>query len=83
MPEAEKPDFAALTVQLLSAYLGNNQVPANQVPELVRATKAALAEDAKHAVPLEAQHVPAVSVKAALHRATASLAISTINPTKA
>ncbi len=66
MSEAVKPDLTTLAVQLLSAYVGNNAVPSSELAELIRTTKAALAEDEKPAAPAEPEHVPAVSVKASL-----------------
>ncbi|MFG1304664.1 MucR family transcriptional regulator [Xanthobacter autotrophicus] len=75
MSEAVVPDLATLTVQLLTAYLGNNPVPSSQLPELIRATKAALGGDEKPAAQVAQletqpqpalQHVPAVSVEASL-----------------
>jgi predicted transcriptional regulator len=41
----QTPDVAALTVQLLSAYLANNTVPADALAELIRTTKVALTQD--------------------------------------
>lgn len=66
MSEDGKPDLAALTVQLLSAYVGNNAVPSNELAELIRTTKAALAEEPAPETPAAEEHVPAVSVKASL-----------------
>jgi len=64
MSVAAKPDISTLTVQLLSAYVGNNAVPSSELAELIRTTKAALAEEEKPPVPTEPEHVPAVSIKA-------------------
>lgn len=66
MSEDAKPDLATLTVQLLSAYVGNNAVPSGELADLIRSTKAALAEESEPAAPAEEDHVPAVSVKASL-----------------
>lgn len=41
----ETSDVSALTVQLLSAYLANNTVPAEALAELIRTTKAALTQE--------------------------------------
>jgi predicted transcriptional regulator len=41
----QTPDVSALTVQLLSAYLANNTVPADALAELIRTTKVALTQD--------------------------------------
>ncbi|OLP61603.1 hypothetical protein BJF93_08275 [Xaviernesmea oryzae] len=53
MALAEQPDYAHLTVQLLSAYLVNNPVASQDLPTLVRATRAALTGDAPTAVPAQ------------------------------
>lgn len=66
MSEAAKPDLTTLTVQLLSAYVGNNAVPSSELAELIRTTKAALAENEQPASAPEPEHIPAVSVKASL-----------------
>jgi predicted transcriptional regulator len=66
MPEDQQPDLAALTVQLLSAYVGNNAVPSNELADLIRTTKAALAEAPTPAAPPEEEHHPAVTIKASL-----------------
>lgn len=68
MTEPAKPDFATLAVQLLSAYVSNNSVPNAELAELIRTTKAALAEDiaAKEEPAAEPVHHPAVSAKASL-----------------
>lgn len=66
MSEDAKPDLATLTVQLLSAYVGNNAVPSGELADLIRSTKAALAEESVPAAPVEEEHVPAVSLKASL-----------------
>jgi predicted transcriptional regulator len=67
--EPEQPsDFAALTVQLLSAYLANNTVASDDLAELIRSTRNALAEESSPA-PAEAEtkvHTPAVSVRKSL-----------------
>lgn len=66
MSEDGNPDLAALTVQLLSAYVGNNAVPSNELAELIRTTKAALAEQPVPSTPPAEEYVPAVSIKASL-----------------
>lgn len=45
MADTEPFDVAALTVQLLSAYLANNTVAHTDIADLVRATKAALVDN--------------------------------------
>ena len=64
MPEADKPDLTTLTVQLLSAYVANNAVPNDALADLIRTTKAALADEDKVETPTEPSLVPAVSTKA-------------------
>lgn len=66
MSEAEKPDLTILTVQLLSAYVGNNAVASGELADLVRTTRAALAENITPAAPPVPDYVPAVSVRASL-----------------
>lgn len=68
MADTEQPDVAALTVQLLSAYLANNTVAHTDIADLVRTTKAALIEDTAPA-PTEPEapaHTPAVAVRKSL-----------------
>lgn len=66
MSENEKPsDIAGLTVQLLSAYLANNVIAAEDLAGLIRSTKAALTED-QAAAPSDDQastYTPAVSLR--------------------
>jgi predicted transcriptional regulator len=61
-------DVAALTVQLLSAYLSNNTVSSEDLAELIRSTKAALTQDAEPVVaPAEPEaFTPAVSARKSL-----------------
>lgn len=66
MSEDEKPDLATLTVQLLSAYVGNNAVASADLAELIRTTRAALAAPPAAEPQAQEEHVPAVSVKASL-----------------
>lgn len=69
MPDTENtPDAAALTVQLLSAYLANNTVPSEELSALIRSTRAALTEEpiAQPAHEPEPQYTPAVSVRKSL-----------------
>ena len=42
MADTEQPDFTAMTVQLLSAYFSNNQVPAGDIAGIIEATRGAL-----------------------------------------
>lgn len=68
MSEVEnQTDVAALTVQLLSAYLANNTVPSDDLAALIRSTRAALTETEAEPVEDEAPtHTPAVSVRKSL-----------------
>lgn len=69
MPDTEPTsDIAALTVQLLSAYLVNNTVGAADLADLIRSTRAALTEDtASTSAEAEAPtYEPAVSVRKSL-----------------
>lgn len=66
MAEPENPaDVTALTVQLLSAYLTNNTVASENLADLIRTTREALAQDAAASAPAEEPevHTPAVSVR--------------------
>jgi predicted transcriptional regulator len=68
MSEAESPsDVAALTVQLLSAYLANNTVPSEDLAGLIRSTKDALTQGADTLVQEEPEtFTPAVSARKSL-----------------
>lgn len=66
MSETESAsDIAALTVQLLSAYLANNTIASEDLAGLIRSTRAALTEDAASPVsePAAPTYTPAVSVR--------------------
>jgi predicted transcriptional regulator len=43
--EAKQADIAALTVELLSAYLANNSVPSEELASLIRSTRSALTDE--------------------------------------
>ena len=60
MAEENHNDIAALTVQLLSAFVSNNVVASNGLADLIKTTRAALTEAAA------LEHVPAVSVRKSL-----------------
>lgn len=64
MAESESSDLTTLTVQLLSAYVANNAVPSSDLAELIRTTRAALAEEKAVSATTEPEYVPAVSVRA-------------------
>ncbi|OQP86493.1 hypothetical protein BTR14_10795 [Rhizobium rhizosphaerae] len=54
MAALEQPDYANLTVQLLSVYLTGNTVSPQELPALVRATRAALSADPSEPTPTPA-----------------------------
>lgn len=64
MAESEQTDLTTLTVQLLSAYVANNQVPNDELPKLIAATREALGERVEPEAPPPQEFVRAVSVKA-------------------
>ncbi|KQM13316.1 hypothetical protein ASE49_12845 [Novosphingobium sp. Leaf2] len=69
MSETESAsDIAALTVQLLSAYLANNTIASDDLAGLIRSTRAALTEEAASPVsePAAPTYTPAVSVRKSL-----------------
>lgn len=66
MADTEQPDFTAMTVQLLSAYFSNNQVPAGDIAGIIEATRGALERKAATQDPAAAEHVPAISVRKSL-----------------
>jgi predicted transcriptional regulator len=68
MVEETQSDIAALTVQLLSAFVSNNNVPSEGLADLIKSTRAALTDDlasttAEVAAP---EHLPAVSIRKSL-----------------
>lgn len=64
--DTEQPDFTAMTVQLLSAYFSNNQVPAGDIAGIIEATRGALERKATTEAPAAPEHVPAVSIRKSL-----------------
>lgn len=66
MTDAEKPDLTTLTVQLLSAYVGNNSVAAEALPDLIAKTRQALSGETAPVVASTQDHVPAVTVRKSL-----------------
>jgi predicted transcriptional regulator len=64
--DTEQPDFTAMTVQLLSAYFSNNQVPAGDIAGIIEATRGALERKATAETPAAPEHVPAVSIRKSL-----------------
>ncbi|WP_256213373.1 MucR family transcriptional regulator [Sphingobium sp. YR768] len=66
MADTEQPDFTAMTVQLLSAYFSNNQVPAGDIARIIEATRDALERKAIVETPTAPEYVPAVSIRKSL-----------------
>ncbi|MDH2129557.1 MucR family transcriptional regulator [Sphingobium yanoikuyae] len=66
MADTEQPDLTAMTVQLLSAYFSNNQVPASDIAGIIEATRGALEGKGEAETPAPVEHVPAVSVRKSL-----------------
>jgi predicted transcriptional regulator len=66
MTDAEKPDLTTLTVQLLSAYVGNNSVAAEALPDLIAKTRHALSGETAPVVASAPDPAPAVSVRKSL-----------------
>ena len=64
--DTEQPDFTAMTVQLLSAYFSNNQVPAGDIAGIIEATRDALERKATVETPAAPEYVPAVSIRKSL-----------------
>lgn len=63
----ETPDVAALTVQLLSAYLANNSVASTDLADLIRTTRTALTGEVEADAPAPSEtFTPAVSVRKSL-----------------
>lgn len=66
MPDTETPDLTTLTVQLLSAYVGNNSVAPEALPDLIAATRSALSGVAATPEPPVPEFVAAVSARKSL-----------------
>lgn len=66
MADTEQPDSTAMTVQLLSAYFSNNQVPAADIAGIIEATRDALERKATVETPAAPEYVPAVSIRKSL-----------------
>lgn len=63
MAETEQADLTTLTVQLLSAYVSNNSVPANELADLIETTRTALSGNTAPKVAPAPEFEPAVSVR--------------------
>lgn len=65
MSEAEQPELARLTVELLSAYVANNTVPKEELAGLIESTRAALSGVSSD-LRIAKDHTPAVSIQDSL-----------------
>ena len=68
MADADQSNLTTLTVDLLSAYVANNNVQHGDLPELVKSTHAALKaiDSPEPPAPVEPEYKAAVSVKKSL-----------------
>lgn len=66
MAEAEQTDLATLTVQLLSAYVANNQLPSTELAELIKTTRTALSGEGTPETAAPVDYPAAVSVRKSL-----------------
>lgn len=68
MADADQSNLTMLTVDLLSAFVANNNVEHSAIPELIKSTYAALKsiDAAEPATPEEPEHKPAVTVRKSL-----------------
>lgn len=67
MAENTSTDIISLTVQLLSAFVSNNEVSSEGLADLIKTTRAALTEDLAAPLPApEPEYSPAVSVRKSL-----------------
>ncbi|WP_313804497.1 MucR family transcriptional regulator [Sphingobium sp.] len=68
MSENSQPDITTLTVQLVSAFVSNNNVASEGLADLIRTTRLALTDDlaAKPAEATAPTYTPAVSVRKSL-----------------
>ena len=56
----DKPDVLTLTTEIVASYVGaNTHVQASEIPDIIRAVRAALMEDGAPPAPAEAQHAKA------------------------
>lgn len=75
-------EITNLTVQLLSAFVSNNNVPSENLPELIKTTRAALTDDLKPAEVPAPFYEPAVSVRKSLASANHILSLIDGKPYK-
>lgn len=66
MADNDQPDYTTLTVQLLSAYVANNNVESGDLAGLIQSTRAALVGEPAVVEPEAPQHAPAVSIRKSL-----------------
>jgi predicted transcriptional regulator len=66
MAETETPDLTTLTVQLLSAYVSNNQVPSAELAGLIQTTRTALSGDVAAVEPAAPEFAPATTARKSL-----------------
>ncbi|WP_257558085.1 MucR family transcriptional regulator [Sphingobium sp. CFD-2] len=66
MAQESGSDVAALTVQLLSAFVSKNPLPSDQLAQLIRTTRAALSEDVAGETCVPQEYRPAVSIRQSL-----------------
>ncbi|SEK02138.1 transcriptional regulator, MucR family [Sphingobium sp. AP50] len=66
MAESDTSDLTQLTVQLLSAYVGNNSVAAEDLAGLIASTRAALSTEPVVAAAEKPAHVAAVGIRKSL-----------------
>jgi predicted transcriptional regulator len=65
---AKSPGLLRMTADIVSAYVGHNSVPSNQIADLVRAVHSSLYELSNGAAPApDAPPKPAVPVKRSVH----------------
>jgi len=68
MADETNPDITTLTVQLLGAFVSKNNVPSDQLAELIKTTRAALTQDITPSPDTGAaeEYTPAVSIRKSL-----------------
>lgn len=72
MADAEQSNLTTLTVDLLSAYVANNNVEHSAIPDLIKSTHAALKviDSPEPPAPQEPEYKPAVTVRKSLGSST-------------
>lgn len=64
--ETDNNDLLALTADIVSAHVSNNNVPLSEVPNLIRSVHGSLAGLGQAAIPVEEAKEPAVSIRASV-----------------